>query len=61
MIKNKVVLEVKIGERIYEFYLSTDSPLGEIHDALQMMKSEIVRKIQENNAEPKSAEVEMKE
>lgn len=45
MIKSVTVIEFKIGERIYQFHCSPESPLGEIHDALCMMKHEIVQRI----------------
>lgn len=38
MIKQKVVLEVKVDDRIYEMSCSQDSPLGELHDVLMKMK-----------------------
>ena len=47
MIKQKIVLEVKIGERIYELDCSPDSPLGEIHDALSSMKFMIIEKMKD--------------
>ena len=34
MLKQSAQLEVKIGERIYQFNLPSDAPLGEAHDAL---------------------------
>lgn len=45
MLKNNSVLEIKIGERIYQFHCSPDSPLGELHDAIHQMKSFIIQKI----------------
>ena len=45
MIKNKIELEVKKDARIYSFYCEIDSPLGELHDVLAQMKSEIVARI----------------
>lgn len=58
MIKNKVVIEYKTGERIYELYCSSDSPLGEIHDAACYFKSLIVERInQENEKASKQQEV----
>ena len=56
MIKNKIVLEQKIGERAYEFYCNPDSPLGEVHDVLHMMKDEIIKKMQEATTEIKNEE-----
>lgn len=37
MKKDKVVLEHKIGDRVYMFMCETSSPLGETFDALNMM------------------------
>ena len=45
MIKNSTILEVKIGDRNYQFQCSPDSPLGELHDALHQMKAFIIQKI----------------
>lgn len=42
MIKSKTILEVKIGERIYQLELAPDSPLGEVHDALIQMKAAVI-------------------
>lgn len=54
MIKNNTILEVKIGERIYQFQCSPDSPLGETYDALQQMKAFIVQKMIDVEKETKS-------
>lgn len=57
MIKQKTVLEVKIGERVYELSCAADSPLGELHDALMQMKGFCVdRMIQAHEQEKKQAE-----
>ncbi len=45
MIKQKTVLEVKIGERVYELFCGADSPLGELHDALMQMKGYCVERM----------------
>ena len=42
MIKTKTILEVKIGERIYQMELASDSPIGEVHDALIQMKAIVI-------------------
>lgn len=47
MIKQKVVLEVKIGERSYEMECHQDSPLGEVHDALSQMKQFVIQRMME--------------
>lgn len=49
MIKNETVLEVNIGDRIYKFSCSPQSPLGELHDALFQMKNFVIEKIIESN------------
>jgi hypothetical protein len=45
MLKTHAQLEVKIGERIYSLNLPSDSPLGEVHDALFQMRSYVISKI----------------
>lgn len=47
-IKSKTTLEKKTGDRIYTFECDPDSPLGEIYDALNMMRNFILEKIKEN-------------
>lgn len=47
MIRQNTIIEIKICERTYQFHCTSDSPLGEIHDALCMMKHEIVKRIQD--------------
>ena len=54
MIKQKTVLEVKIGERIYELFVAGDSPLGEVFDALSQMIGIVVKTI--NDSQPKKEE-----
>lgn len=54
MIKNKTVLEHKVGDRVYEFYFSPDSPAGEIHDALVLIKGFVIERI--NEAQKKESE-----
>lgn len=62
MIKNRTVLEWKVGERLYEFHCQPDSPLGEIHDALMQFKGTIVDKmIAAHQAEAAEAEKQMEE
>lgn len=56
MIKHNTILEVKIGERIYQFECSPESPLGELHDALHQMKSFIIQKIVDAEKEIKPAQ-----
>ncbi len=45
MIKNQSVIEIKVGEKVYQFHCSLDSPLGEIHDILHQMKSYVLKKM----------------
>jgi hypothetical protein len=47
MIKTKIVIEEKTEKRIYQFECDAESPLGEIHDILCIMKASIVEKIKE--------------
>lgn len=57
MIKQKTILEVIIGERVYELSCSADSPLGELHDALMQMKGFCVdRMIAAHKEEKEQAE-----
>jgi len=48
MLKNKTLLEVKIGERAHIYECLPDAPLGEVHDALCQMKAFVINKILEN-------------
>lgn len=52
MIKNVTSLVHKIGERTYQFNCDPSSPLGEIHDALIIMRNFILQKMQEIDAKP---------
>lgn len=47
MIKTNAQLEVKIGERVYTLNLPSESPLGEVHDALFRMRSYVVERMNE--------------
>lgn len=47
MIKCKTVLHHKIGERNYSLEVEPDSPLGELHDALVVMKNFVIAKMQD--------------
>ncbi len=51
MIKSKTLLEHKIGERIYEFHCDPNSPLGELHDALTVMRNFVIEKIKSIDSE----------
>lgn len=60
MIKTKAVVEVKLNDRIYTMECPSESPFGEVHDALCMMKSIIAGRIKEiddeENKKEKSSE-----
>ena len=58
MLKQKSVLEVKNGERVYQLVCDLDSPLGEVYDALHQMFHYVTQKI--NELTPKKPE-ELKE
>lgn len=47
MIKSVTKIEVKAGEKIYQFICDNDCSLGEVHDVLHIMKSFVVKKIVE--------------
>jgi hypothetical protein len=47
MISNLTKIEIKNGERFYQFLCSVDSPIGEVHDALTAMKNMVVQRIME--------------
>lgn len=46
MIKQKTVLEIKIGENVYTLDCEHNSPLGELHDALSQMKLKVIEIMQ---------------
>lgn len=50
-IRNQATLEIKKNERIYKFECACDAPLGEVFDALVVMKNYIVQRIQESEKE----------
>lgn len=52
MINTIAKLSVKIGERSYDLLCASDAPIGEVHDALCMMKSYVVKRIQEADKAP---------
>lgn len=60
MIKQKTILEVKIGENIYELSCSSASPLGELHDALMQMKGYCVDRMVQAQAEEQKVAEQMK-
>ena len=56
MIKNKIVLEEKIGENEYSMYCGPQSPLPELHDVLSRMLSFVASKIVESQEAEKPKE-----
>ncbi len=58
MLKTNAMLEVKIGERIYQLNLPSDAPLGEAHDAIFQMRSYVISKINEAQKADKAKEQE---
>lgn len=59
-IKQKTLLEVKVGDRVYSMECYSDAPLGEVHDALCNMKAYVVSRINEmqaNEEQPKEENV----
>lgn len=55
-LKSKTILQVKVGERTYEMECYSDSPLGEVHDALSQMKAYVVDRINAQQDNEKKAE-----
>ena len=55
-LRSKTVLQVKVGERTYEMECYSDSPLGEVHDALTQMKAYVVDRINAQVDNEKKAE-----
>lgn len=50
MVKNKIALEVKRDERLYELICDNNSPLGELYDCLSQMLHFVIEKIKETEA-----------
>jgi len=48
MIKSKTILEVNVGERVYELSLHPESPIGEVFDALCKMQSYVIDRIKQS-------------
>lgn len=55
-LKSRTTLEVKVGDKIYTMDCNSDSPLGEVHDALTQMKSYIVQRINDQAKSEKPGE-----
>lgn len=45
MIKQKTIIEVKKGDRVYELYCPSETALGELHDVLMQMKGYCVERM----------------
>ncbi len=58
MLKQKSVLEVKIGERKYTLELDPMSPLGEVYDALSQIRGYVIERIKAEDEASKSKVVE---
>lgn len=57
-LRNRTTLEVKVGDRTYSMDCNSDSPLGEVYDALTQMRSYIVERITTQSDNEKKAEEE---
>ncbi len=60
MIKQKSVMEVEIGGKVFQLYCDNDSPLGSLHDALMMMKGWTVERMQAAQMEEEAISAKMK-
>lgn len=47
MLKQRSILEVVKGEKVYQLHCDQDSKLGELHDVLSEMKDYVVKRITE--------------
>lgn len=46
-VKNQTLISIKKEDRIYEFKCVNEAPLGEVFDALSLMRNYVVQRIQE--------------
>lgn len=53
MLKTSAILELKIGDNVYQLHLPNTAALGEVHDALYQMRSYVIDRI--NEAKSKDA------
>lgn len=60
MLRQKAVLELKINERLYSLELANESPLGEVYDALTMLRSYVIDRMNQENEASKSKNIEEK-
>ena len=62
MFKQKIICEVKVADKDFQLYLDTDTPLGALHDALVMMRSEVIEQMKKaQEAEQKKPEAQKPE
>lgn len=61
MIKNKTIIEVKMNERIYQLECYPESPLGEVHDALCLMKSYVIERMKQDDLKPEGFQCQTQE
>lgn len=59
MLKTSAILEVKKNDRIYQFSLPADSPIGEIFDVLCEMRGFVFSKMEtvQNVDKPKAEQI----
>jgi hypothetical protein len=46
VIRSKAVIEIKIGENLYQMECPSNAQLGEVHDALVQMRSIVIGMMQ---------------
>jgi hypothetical protein len=46
MIRSKAVIEIKIGDNLYQMECPSNAQLGEVHDALVQMRQIVVNMMQ---------------
>lgn len=56
MIKNITKLEIKKGEREYQFYVENNSPLGEIFDVLTEYRNYVLERLKNVDAQSSNEE-----
>ncbi|CAB4121684.1 hypothetical protein UFOVP1357_20 [uncultured Caudovirales phage] len=59
-VKNRPILEAKVGEKTFELVLPEGSTLGELHDALFQMRSFVIDRIKEANEMNQKSQEEVK-
>lgn len=58
MIKNKTIIEAKVGERTYQMECFPESPLGEVYDALNQMRAYVIERIVDQQKSEKAQAIE---